>query len=390
MEKNKKIVVIAVLIICLFILGGYLYMSLFYKSKENKKTKIEFEFPEIVNMNKHNGLKMDYYANQLKEDDISDGFFIEKRDSILDSIKYRAKDSVAYGLYKEEELVEEGLERVNKEYSSSQESSNEVQGDENLNRLLNIMESNSDYMNNIGKEVSSSNDIEHIEDFEDFNEDNINRIIKKGVSEDQETIPERVIYRKIPEKENSSKNVFFGATKSNKAFTGAISEVTSFKEGLFKAELYTTQTIENGGLIIIHLLEDLFFDEDIFIPKSTILYGIASFSPTRLFLRISPNILKNQRRLPRPIIVYDFDGLEGIFMQINSLGSIPVDTSRELTDLVKESYKNANPLSGNSGAIPIKEASILIGSEKIIKYLNRLKIKISGGYKIWLSISEDK
>ena len=79
MEKNKKIVVIAVLIICLFILGGYLYMSLFYKSKENKKTKIEFEFPEIVNMNKHNGLKMDYYANQLKEDDISDGFFIEKR-----------------------------------------------------------------------------------------------------------------------------------------------------------------------------------------------------------------------------------------------------------------------------------------------------------------------
>ena len=89
-------------------------------------------------------------------------------------------------------------------------------------------------------------------------------------------------------------------------------------------------------------------------------------------------------------VVFDFDGLEGVFIETNLLTSIPVETAQELAELVKESYRNANPITGSSSAVPLKQASIIIGSEKILKYLNRLKLNINGGYKLWISVEKEK
>ena len=90
--------------------------------------------------------------------------------------------------------------------------------------------------------------------------------------------------------------------------------------------------------------------------------------------------------MPSQIIVLDFDGIEGIFMKQNLLSSIPVETAEELTELVKENYKSSNSIVSNSGSIPLKESAIILGSEKILKYLNRSSLKVYGGYKIWLSL----
>jgi hypothetical protein len=117
------------------------------------------------------------------------------------------------------------------------------------------------------------------------------------------------------------------------------------------------------------------------------LYGIAQFSGTRLFLSISPNILKNERRLPSKIKVLDFDGIEGIFMKPNLLSSIPIETAEEITKLVQDNYKStANIMGGSATTVPIDKAAGILGSEKILKYLNRSSLKVYGGYKIWLSL----
>ncbi len=393
MERNKQIIVAFVFITCLSCLVGYIYMSFFNDSKEEEKTKIEFEVPEILNKKKSNKTKIEYYNSQIESKNISDGILLEKKEPSKDTFKFKVTENSQNIFFEEEKSEKVLMNSYKKDYQNNftkekiiEESSDQIQSEESLSKLLDIMESNSEYMNNLGKETSTSYKLKQENK---STRDDIIEIIK-SIPEQEKITSDRNIYREVLKEKKYFENAFFGISKNKKAFTGAISDARPLKKELFNAEVYTNQVISNGGLVMIHLLEDLFFEEDIILPKSTVLYGIAEFSPTRMFIKVSPNILKNKKRLPHPIIIYDFDGFEGVFMQINSIGSIPVETARELTELVKESYKSSNPITGNSGVVPLKEAATVIGSEKILKHLNRLKLKIFGGYKIWLSISEDK
>jgi hypothetical protein len=403
MEKNKKIIVIAAFVIGISLLMGFIYLIYFKEMKENKKSKFEFDVPEFSNK-KDSTSKFEYYKSQIDQENIEKGFLLEKEDSIKEALKLTEEES----FYEKEDFQDTHVKDYQNDLSGNNK--NKVQNQENLSRLLSVMESNSKYLNNSGKAQSTINDFQSrrgsseglafgsIEDMpEKIDKDLVKDVIEKHMQgkEEHTTKSEKSSGRNIykensKEEEDVSKNIFFGVTKNKNIFNGVISDTKSLKKELVKAEIYTTQIIGNGGLVMINLLEDLFFEEDFFIPKSTVLYGTVKFSPGRMFISISPNVFKNDKRLLRPVIVFDFDGLEGVFVETNLLGSIPVETARELTELVKDSYKNANPLSGSSTAVPLKEASIIIGSEKIIQYLNRLKLKIAGGYKIWISVEKNK
>lgn len=398
MEKNKKIIVIAAFVVCLSMLAGFIYWTFFKAMKEEQKSKFEFDVPKISDKKEMPTSKFDYYNSEIDEENAEKGFLLEKEDSIKRALELTEQGSV----YKKEDFQEDSPYNGRKNYQNalSEGGNDKGQSQQNLSRLLNAMESNSKYLNNIGKKPAAFNDFQSLQGsgnktIGDIPEE-MNNVIGKYMPEKNQD-PEkndnssgRVIYRESPKEDDFSKKVFTGVTKNKNAFTGVISDNRPLKKELVKAEIYTSQVIGNEGLVMINLLEDLTFEEDFVIPKSTVLYGTAKFAPGRMFIHISPNVFKNDRRLLRPVIVFDFDGLEGVFIETNLIGSIPVETARELTELVKESYKNSNPISGNSGAVPLKEASIVIGSEKILNYLNRLKLKISGGYKIWISVKKDK
>ena len=181
---------------------------------------------------------------------------------------------------------------------------------------------------------------------------------------------------------------FYEVTKDNTEFTGINSKDSSLEKELFNAEIYGTDVFRNGSLIQIHLLEDLFYEQDIVIPKNTLLYGETKLSPTRMFIKISPNIYKNQTRLSHPILAYDFDGLEGVFIETNMSASIPFEATKELTELVKESYRSSNIITGNTNAVSLEDATKIISTEKIFNHLDRLKIKIYAGHRLWLSVKK--
>lgn len=399
MEKNKKILVVVIFAVCLALLGGTVYMIFSNEMREMEKSKLEFKVPKSGKKEKTSS-KFDYYNDQVDKEKSEDGFLLEKEDSINEALDLGQKES----LYSKEDFLNPYNE--NRDRDHSQKGNNKAGGQENLSRLLNVMESNSKYLNSIGKEENSFNSSQGLKNPQDLFSKTIgdlsanrNKIIdvleedlpeKKENTETNENSSGRVIYKKTVEENDPSKDAFLGVTKNKTVFNGVVSDMKSTKKELVKAEIYTNQVIGNGGLIMINLLEDLVFEEDFFIPKSTVLYGTVKFSPTRMFISISPNVFKNDKRLLRPVIVFDFDGLEGVFIETNLLTSIPVETAQELTELVKESYKSANPITGNSGAVPLKEASIIIGSEKILKYLNRLKLKIEGGYKLWIAIEKKR
>ncbi len=385
MEKNKQIIIGVVFTICFFGLFGYIYITLFHKKVEEEEVKIQFEVPEISHK-EQNDSKIDYYNSQLDANDISDGFLLEivkpsKEEESLSFDKYNLIGHKEDDLKKSPQIPNDQKHLAPKKRIEEHASAD---GDDNLSRLLDIMESNTQYMDGLEDKIPTAKKPTIKNPY--YNNQLLQGIEKP--SKINNDIPEP-IYKNLDLKKNYNENVFFSTSKNKSAFKGAVSEMRTLEKELYKAEFYDTRFIENNGLVIIHLLEDVFFEKNFVIPKYTVLYGIAKLSPRRLYLNISPNIIKNEKRLPRPITVYDFDGLEGIFIENNAINSIPLETARELTELVKESYKNSNIITGNS-AVPLKEASIILSSEKTLRYLNRLKVKISGGHKIWLSVKDIK
>ena len=397
MERNKKIILIVVAVMMLSGLSWFIYATIF-KSKEQKKESegLQFEVPEISD-EKRDYSKIEYYNTFGITEESSKGFLLndttaKENDSILEHI-------LNYQGFEESDF-NDNLSIDDDPQGSVNERTPQVEEDEDLSRLLDMMESNTEYLNNnIDQETSmnrSGNSIvddkvleqimEEIPNFKGNISPSVNDIAASD--DDVHSNDLDLKYKKILKGKESP---FLGVTRSEYAFNGAFSDDTKvFEKELFQAELYNTQVVENGGLLMIHLLEDVYFNKNYFIPKNTVLYGTAQFSPRRLFLRINPSIIENSIKLPGPMIVYDFDGLEGIFMNVNQLASIPVETARELTALVQESYKNTNSIIPNTSTVPLKEAAIITGSEKTLTYLNRLKIKMYGGYKVWLSIDHEK
>ena len=387
----------------------YVYATVF-KSKEQIKEPegLQFEVPEISGENLDQP-KIKYYDTFGNIDQTtSRGVLLndstaEENDSVEEySLDYKHFDEDGF----RDDYFNDNDVSIDDDSKPDfvNESTPQVEEDEDLRRLLDIMESNTEYLNsNINGETSTtSSDISITDDkaieqimkeIPDFKgSGNITPSSINTATSNNEEAPNN--YNSVPKYKDiieEKESPFIGVTKNEYAFNGAFSDDTKVSEKeLFQAEIYNTQVLENGGLLMIHLLENVYFDKNYFVPKSTVLYGTAQFSPRRLFLRINPSIIENNIKLPGPMLVYDFDGLEGIFMDVNQLGDIPVETARELTALVQESYKSSNMIISNSSTIPLKESAIITASDKTLRYLNRLKIKMFGGYKIWLSTGNKK
>ena len=398
MERNKKIILILVAVMMLSGLSWFIYATIF-KSKEQKKEPegFQFEVPEISDK-KEDYSKIEYYNTLITTNrQTSKGFLLNDTTAKENDTTAKENDTTVKNLAYEESDFYDNVSIDDNPQGSVNESTPQVEENEDLSRLLDIMESNTEYLNNnINQETSRSDNnitdnraleqiMKEIPDFKGNISPPVNDIAASD-DDDHHSNDSDIKYKKILKEKESP---FLGVTKSEYAFNGAFSDDTEVLEKeLFQAELYNTQVVENGGLLMIHLLEDVYFNKNYFIPKNTVLYGTAQFSPRRLFLRINPSIIENSIKLPSPMIVYDFDGLEGVFMNVNQLANIPVETARELTALVQESYKNSNSIIPSTSTVPLKEAAIISGSEKTLKYLNRLKIKMYGGYKVWLSIDD--
>jgi hypothetical protein len=395
MQKNKLYIVVLVGIFAAVLLIAFFYFS--FKKDEVKKevVEIKFEVPKSSKKIKESS-KTEYYNSQIDNSETSRGIELDKRKE--EKYIYQTSENVLEDYYTDDFLEDkiavdssvDPLEKLQDENQSAsfKEPYSESNADESLGRLLNIMEKNTNQISNLGAEnaVANDNDLKNLLDLEAIT--NIVTETKQPQPQQQQQNQENdPVYRRALIEKDISKDVFFGISKDKKAFTGPVSDLKTNNKELFKAEFYTTQVVENGSLITIHLLEDIIFEDGYLISKSSILYGIAQFSPTRLFLRISPNILKNERRLPSEIIVLDFDGIEGIFMKPNLLSSIPIETAEEITKLVQDNYKStASIMGGSATTVPIDKAASILGSEKILKYLNRSSLKVYGGYKIWLSL----
>jgi len=167
-------------------------------------------------------------------------------------------------------------------------------------------------------------------------------------------------------KQQNDSNGFFGLEDEN-----------NFKEqNAIEAVVHENQTLVDGAVIKLRILNDISINGNI-IPKDNFVFGIASLSGERLQVEIN-SIRVGHSLFPVKLIVYDMDGLPGIY--------IPGAITR---DVAKESLNNATQMMEVSSLDPsVKAQATTAGIDAVKTLLSKktklVKVTVKAGYKVLL------
>jgi len=152
--------------------------------------------------------------------------------------------------------------------------------------------------------------------------------------------------------------------------------IPSMQENAFTATIAESQTCVNGSTVKLRLTEDISVDGKQ-IPQNTFVYGTASLKGERLSVEI--NSIRYQNSVyPIELILYDMDGLEGIFIP----GAISRDVAKASADrsLQGIGITTLNDSWGAQAAGAGVEAAKSLFSKKV----KLVKVAIKSGYQVLL------
>lgn len=162
------------------------------------------------------------------------------------------------------------------------------------------------------------------------------------------------------------KNSYFGKRKDN---TSVNREDRSGGDSFFKAEIYGSQKIPNGGAATFRNLQDI-KTEDVVIPKNSVLYGKANYTGERVKIDITrAKTIKGDFNIH--LSVCDGDYIDGIFFKSN------VDKAIESSggEVVDNALTKINPLAGAASST-IRNISNGARQDK--------KLALDDGYAVFL------
>ncbi len=158
--------------------------------------------------------------------------------------------------------------------------------------------------------------------------------------------------------------------------------ILSAGQNTIGAVVHENQTLVNGGVIKLRLLQDVHINA-ILVHKDNFIFGIVSLNGERLEAEIS-SIRFNNSLLPVRLEVYDLDGLAGIY--------IPGAITR---DVAKGSVDNAAQMLEVSSLDPsIKAQATTAGLSAVKSLLSKkvklVKVTVKAGYKLLLKNKNDQ
>lgn len=110
------------------------------------------------------------------------------------------------------------------------------------------------------------------------------------------------------------------------AFYGVDHELSEFSHNAIAAVIHETQTLVDGSIVKIRLLEDVRIN-DATIARGSFIYGKASLQGERLIIQVT-SIRSESSIFPVKLSVYDLDGIEGVHIP----GAITRDVARQSAD----------------------------------------------------------
>jgi conjugative transposon TraM protein len=138
-------------------------------------------------------------------------------------------------------------------------------------------------------------------------------------------------------------------------------------QNAIEAVVHETQTLVNGSIVKLRLTNDVVIN-GVNIPKDNFLFGQAQINGERLGIKIS-SIRYNNALFPVELLVYDLDGLDGIY--------IPGAITREAA---KESADRSIQTIGLSTLDPSIQAAKTLLSRKA----KLVKVTVKAGYQVLL------
>ncbi len=182
----------------------------------------------------------------------------------------------------------------------------------------------------------------------------------------------------VTSESSASDDTFFGRKDSAKKAYTFYQEKTELKSGgdAIQAIIDGEQILKTGALVKLRLLTDVYINGTR-IPSGSLIYGTAVMENERLKVHIS-SIRYENILLPVSLMVYDMDGLEGIY--------IPGSATREV---LKESAEQGIESAGGLSFDASFKAQAIAAGLGAAKNLLRKKIKenpvtVKAGYKVLL------
>jgi conjugative transposon TraM protein len=169
-----------------------------------------------------------------------------------------------------------------------------------------------------------------------------------------------------------------GKSKRNgeNKFFGVGEDADSEEQNTVEAVVHQTQTLVNGAIVKMRLLNDIYLNGSI-VKKGNFVFGVAKLNDERLEININ-SIRNNNSLFPVKLEVFDMDGLSGIY--------IPGAISR---DVAKQSADNGLQLMELTSMDPSFKAQaaangINAAKSLLSKKVKQVKVLVKAGYKVLL------
>lgn len=250
-------------------------------------------------------------------------------------------------------------------YQENEQFSGDVSSLKGMMQFMNDKQEADPEMQEINKTLDKVLDIQHPER------------IKEKLREKSIKNKEQVFILSNPTKSNNV-GLIIGKKNANTAnrFYSLEEDTVSDEQNSVDAMIPQTQTIANGSVVKLRLLNDIYINE-VIIPKGNYVYGIAQLKDERLELSIQ-SIRYNKSLFPVNLEVFDMDGLAGL--------NIPGAISR---DVAKQSGDNALQLLELTSLDPsFKAQAATTGINAAKSFLSRkvkqVKVVVKAGYRVLL------
>lgn len=381
MNKSQKIIVGVIGIITILLAVLIIHLNLSQSNPTtavSKSSSLLFDVPESETTDLNSVSKFEHYQKIIPEDikneenETNFGRNVQSENENIDSLLQILKES--YGEYDEEFIStseEPDFEELNQvDYELL---------DQNITSIVNPNQSTEDYDTSYNQNIELDNLLNSLNASQSKEEVEVEEI-----PPNQEKVEIDVV--EVPNEyettlDSLEQNSFYGKNNSSE-FSSTTKERNKIE--FIQAEFYRNTVVKQNDIIEIRLLEDVLVFENYIIPKGTVLYGIATISPRRLFVRLTTNIFK-KRSITKSLLIHDFDGREGIYLKEQGLYKIPAEITQELTEIIKSQYSQPT-FGGINNNVKLEEIALISGIDKIYKQINQLSVNVKGGYKLWIKI----
>lgn len=169
--------------------------------------------------------------------------------------------------------------------------------------------------------------------------------------------------------QNVKRNGFYGLANNT-------SDQVNNEPNAVQAVIHQSQTLVPGSTVKMRLLTDIFLNGQR-IPKDNFVYGVASIQGERLNIVVS-SIRYQNSLYPVSLMVYDMDGLNGIYIP----GAIERDASK---DAVSSGINGVDYMSVDPSVTTQLATSAVSGAKGLLsKKVKLIKVNVKANYKVLL------